>query len=170
MTETGRAVQQYQKIFEAERGFLLKKYTSTQHNVTSRESVRTTWEISFKQVERHHPEATNLLLMFSLLHHDEIPSEMLESYFGGEKYFNLFGGLETVLENDGWILHCLRTALVRKTDLVEALSALRKYSFVHLKASSSVMHVHPRVHSGRQNVWIPSHYSRTNSPTVFCGC
>jgi len=91
MSETKYSIEEYWKLFDTERSFLLQKYPSTQYNINGRQNVMTTWEISFKRLQRDHPEAANLLLMFSLMDHEEILYDILKSCFGGEQYFQSSG-------------------------------------------------------------------------------
>ena len=146
MSETKYSIEEYWKLFDTERSFLLQKYPSTQYNINGRQNVMTTWEISFKRLQRDHPEAANLLLMFSLMDHEEILYDILKSCFGGEQYFQSSGQYGPVAESERWIPDCLGNVLRQQMGFIDATSALQKYSLARSTANSQALHIHPLVH------------------------
>ena len=148
--ETGISVTQYRKLYERKKRTLLECYPSTQYNHESRHSVMTTWELCFARVEDDNPPASKLLLMFSLLHHDEIPFQALESSLEGQRHWAPNGEFEELPVQERWIPEDLLCIFSDQFRLLQALAALRRFSLVRYQASrqmdSTVIRVHPLVH------------------------
>ena len=70
---TGANLAVYQQLYEKHRTQLLKERRSADY----RESVATTWDISFRKVEQQNPAAANLLHFCAFLAPDAIPEEIL---------------------------------------------------------------------------------------------
>lgn len=84
--QTAMPVDQYHRLLEIEKSRLLAKFPSTPYRKDHRESVLTTWNISFKQVGIQCPQADTLLLLLSLLNHKDIPLAILRSCIEGQKH------------------------------------------------------------------------------------
>jgi hypothetical protein len=124
---TGISVSQYRKLFAAEEYWLLERYPSTQYNQEHQHSIMTTWEISFKQIDRDHPQAAKLLLMLSLLHY--IPRQILESTLQGQYHRAPNSGFEELPMVEHWIPRDLLTMFNNQLDLLKAIAALMKFLF-----------------------------------------
>jgi hypothetical protein len=148
--ETGISVAQYRKLFLTERRRLLEHFPSTQYNQESRHSVMTTWELCFSRVEADNLPASKLLLIFSLLHHDQIPFSILESALQGQRHWAPSGEFEEVPEDECWIPKDMLPIFSNQFCLLEAIVALRKFSLVRHQASqqtdSMTLRIHPLVH------------------------
>ncbi|GCE14715.1 FxSxx-COOH system tetratricopeptide repeat protein [Tengunoibacter tsumagoiensis] len=74
--ETGCGLQSYLQIYQTYRHALLKQRGMQMTGYP--DSVATTWSLSFEQVARTHPAATELLQLCAVLAPDHIPEELLQ--------------------------------------------------------------------------------------------
>jgi hypothetical protein len=144
--ETGIPVSQYRKLFATEERRLLEYYPSTQYNQEYRHNVMTTWEISFNRIDRDHPQAAKLLLILSLLYHDDIPGQILESALQGQCYWASNGEFEELPKAEHWIPDDLLMMFNNQLCLLEATAALTKFSFLRRQIASTSFRMHPLVH------------------------
>ncbi|GIZ44722.1 hypothetical protein CKM354_000791300 [Cercospora kikuchii] len=146
MSVTGYNIMDYHALFREERSCLLEKYPSTQYNVGGKQSVMTTWEISYQKIEQQHSEAAKLLLMFSLMSHEDIPDKILQSCLETETCFVDWQEYKILLGRDCGIPNSLRGALTQRLSHIEAIATLKKYSFVRTIPKASALQIHPLVH------------------------
>jgi hypothetical protein len=146
ISETGITIAKYHQLFQVERRRLLEKYPTTQYNVGNRQNVMTTWEISFSHIQQEHPQASTLLLMLSLLYHEDIPQAILESALLGQCHWASNGEFEELPSRDRWVPKILSNVLCSDIGLVEAIAVLKKVSLVRHQENSRSLVVHPLVH------------------------
>ena len=145
INETEITLSQYRDLLTAERLRPLEKFPSTLYNFEYRQNVMTTWEISFNRVRQDDPEASDLLLRLSLLHHENISMAMLESVLYEQFHWAPNGEFEELPPRDRWVPPELSTVFSNNLRLVETIAALRKFSLIRKEANAS-LHVHPLVH------------------------
>lgn len=143
---TGISLQEYHRWFQIEKARLLQHFPSTQYNHDSRETVMTTWEMSFKRVEQSHAPASRLLLLMSLFSHDDIPIDMLQLDNNSLRQWASSGEFEAIPEAQEWVPLELKSTLQDRPRLREAILALRKFSFVRFKPGGESFYLHPLVH------------------------
>ena len=78
MLATEMSLQEYHSLFRREKSRLLNQFPSTLYNQESRETVMTTWNLSFQRIKSTHSEAAILMLILSNLSPTNITLEMLE--------------------------------------------------------------------------------------------
>jgi tetratricopeptide (TPR) repeat protein/tRNA A-37 threonylcarbamoyl transferase component Bud32 len=114
---TGRTIASYLPLLRRhQRRVLLQPPTSDQPGI-----LRTTWELSFRQVERESPHASDLLTLCAFLAPDDIPLELLHR------------GAEHLTEE-------LRQCFSDEVSFDGCIAALRRYSLV--KAAQDAISVH----------------------------
>lgn len=59
--ETGITLQEYHRWFQDEKSRLLRQHPSTQYNIQSRETVMTTWELSYQRIQSANAHASTLM-------------------------------------------------------------------------------------------------------------
>ena len=143
-TET--SLKEYYEWFQVEKARLLRQLPSTQYNYDSRETVMTTWEISFKHVEQVNIPASNLLLMMAIFSPDDIPIDMLELTDDRLRHWASNGEFEPLPENQEWVSTTMKQTLQSRLRLREALLALKNFSFLRYKPGGKSFWLHPLVH------------------------
>ena len=143
---TEMSLKEYYEGFQVEKARLLRQLPSTLYNYDSRETVMTTWEISFKRVEQENVPASELLLMMAIFIHDDIPIDMLELNDDSLRHWASNGEFEPLPENQEWVSPTMRETLKSRLRLREALLALKRFSFIRYKPSGKSFWLHPLVH------------------------
>ncbi|KAK6523110.1 hypothetical protein TWF694_011920 [Orbilia ellipsospora] len=143
---TGISVARYRKLFKTKKSKLLQHHSSTQYNRDRRNGVLTTWEISFQKVVESHPEASRFFLMLSLLYHDDIPMQILESAMNDRRYWAPNGEFQERPKTESWMIEDLASILKDEFLLLEAIATLTKFSFLRRKSDSKSFWMHPLVH------------------------
>ena len=137
---------EYRRWFQVEKARLLEHLPSTQYDYDSRETVMTTWELSFKRVEKVNTPASRLLLLMSCFSHYDIPIDVLELSSNSLRHWAPNGEFEELPEAQIWIPSELRHVLENSLRLREAMLALRKFSFIRYKSGGNAIWIHPLVH------------------------
>ena len=140
------SLKEYYEGFQVEKARLLRQLPSTLYNYDSRETVMTTWEISFKRVEHVNMPASELLLMMAIFSHDDIPIGMLELNDDSLRHWASNGKFEPLPENQEWVSTTMKETLQSRLRLREALLALKNFSFIRYKLSGKSFWLHPLVH------------------------
>lgn len=109
MESTGRTMRSYLMMLRTQKPRLLFQDTSGEHHNT----LRTTWELSLRQIERDTPAASDLLKLCSFLAPDDIPLSLLKR--GGKV---LPESLRALAEDDVALDSCV--AALRRFSLVKA--------------------------------------------------
>ena len=118
--ETQCGLAGYLSLYETQRKVLLKR--PARLAIRYRETVATTWSLSFQSVARSNPAAADLLRFLAFLHADGVPEEIV-----------------LVCSQDlGPTLQGLNTPLA----LNQAVEELLKYSLVHRHADSQTLGMH----------------------------
>lgn len=118
--ETKCSLPDYLDLYEKQHEVLLKRRSRLA--IRYRETVTTTWSISFQQVERANPISAGLLRFFAFLHADAIPEEII-----------------TASSQDlGPLIRQIDSALA----LNEAIEELIKYSFIKRNADNRAVSIH----------------------------
>ena len=146
IASTEISLEEYYEGFQIEKARLLRQLPSTLYNYDSRETVMTTWEISFKRVEQVNMSASNLLLMMAVFSHDDIPIDMLELTDDSLRHWASNGEFEQLPENQEWVSTTMRENLQSRLRLREALLALKNFSFIRYKPGGKSFWLHPLVH------------------------
>lgn len=142
---TGITLQKYQEFFRTAKEHLLNQYPSTQYNGDSRETVMTTWELSFQAVQSSNHEASRLMLILSLFSHDDILLQMLEINSSTFRHWAPNGEFEQLPDDQRWMPDELVPVLEKKLRLYEAIMALRKFSLLRYNFSRESISLHPLV-------------------------
>lgn len=140
------SIKEYYDWFQLEKARLLRQLPSTQYNYDSRETVMTTWEISFKHIERVNMPASQLLLMIPVFSPDDIPIDMLELTNDKLHHWASNGEFEPLPEDQEWVSTTMKQILQSPLRLREALLALKNFSFLRYKSGGKSFQVHPLVH------------------------
>ena len=140
------SLKEYYEGFQVEKARLLQQLPSTLYNYDSRETVMTTWEISFKRVEQVNMPASKLLLMMAIFSHDDIPIDMLELTDDSLRHWASNGEFEPLPENQDWVSTTMKETLQSRLRLREALLALKNFSFIRYKPGGKSFWLHPLVH------------------------
>jgi len=140
------SVAKYHELYTMAKSTYLEMYPSTSYNVVGRHNVMTTWNMSFNEVAKTHPQAANLLLLMSLLEADDIPVTILKSCVGGQYFWSPAGEFERVPDPDGgWIPAELKEVLGGEPNLVDAWRQLQRFGFVKYQTKSESLYLHPLV-------------------------
>lgn len=140
------SIKEYHDWFQLEKARLLRQLPSTQYNYDSRETVMTTWEISFKHIERVNMPASQLLLMIAVFSPDDISIDMLELTNDKLHHWAPNGEFEPLPEDQEWVSTTMKQTLQSPLRLREALLALKNVSFLRYKPGGKSFQVHPLVH------------------------
>ena len=119
---TKRSLIEYLDIYQQHRLDLLKQHRNRDYP----ESVATTWDISFKQVESKNPAAVELMRFCAYLAPSAIPETILTK---GAPYL---GPILSLVAADSFLL-------------VQAIEALRAYSLLDRSPQTQALFVHPLV-------------------------
>ena len=144
--ESQISVSEYLELYEKEKSEYLKEFPSTQYNFQSRETVMTTWTISFESIKKENPEAALLLQLLSLLDAEDIPVAILESCMSGEFYWAANGEFLPAPPGEAWIPGPMKKILCDRKGYISAKKILRKFSFIRNHADPSLVYIHPLVH------------------------
>jgi tetratricopeptide (TPR) repeat protein len=118
--ETKCGLPEYLNLYEKQHEVLLKRRSRLA--IRYRETVTTTWSISFQKVERANPISADLLRFFAFLHADAIPEEII-----------------TASSQDlGPLIQQIDSALA----LNEAIEELIKYSFIKRNTDNRAVSIH----------------------------
>jgi tetratricopeptide (TPR) repeat protein/transcriptional regulator with XRE-family HTH domain len=118
--ETQCGLAGYLSLYETQHRALLKR--PARLAIRYRETVATTWSLSFQRVAQDNPAAADLLRFFSFLHADGIPEEIVIA----------------CSQDLGTTLQGLNDPLV----LNQAIEELLKYSLVHRHADNQTLGMH----------------------------
>ncbi|KAJ4169739.1 hypothetical protein NW754_005887 [Fusarium falciforme] len=140
------SVAEYLDLYHQEKTECLSEYPSTQYNLQSRETVITTWTISFDAIKKDSPGAALLLQMLALLDAEEIPLTILESCLSGQFYWSPRGEFEAAPEEEQWVPKLLKKVLLSRKGYIDAKKMLRRFSFIKSGLDSSLIYIHPLVH------------------------
>ena len=143
---TEMSLQEYHSLFRREKSRLLNQYPSTLYNQESRETVMTTWGLSFQRVKSTDSPAATLMLILSTLSPTNITLEMLELGPLSLHHWAPNGEFEKLPKEQRWISSDMESVLGDQLRLREAISALRKFSLIHYKTDGKVIYIHPLVH------------------------
>ena len=143
---TERSLREYHSLFQTEKSRLLRHFPSTLYNQESRETVMTTWGLSFQKIQSMHPEAAILMLILSNFSPTNITLEMLELSPSSLLHWAPNGELEKVPEEQRWITSDMESVFGDPLRLREAISALRKFSLVRYQPGGKAVFIHPLVH------------------------
>lgn len=146
MAATGMSINEYHRWFKIKKARLLKEVPSTHYHYDSRQTVMTTWEISFQRVEQSNLAASQLLLMMSIFSHDDIPITMLQLKYDSLRYWASNGEWEALPEDQEWVQSRLKSTLYDGLRLRDAIRSLRKFSFIRYKPGGDSFWLHPLVH------------------------
>jgi tetratricopeptide (TPR) repeat protein len=144
---TGSTIPHYLNLFQQNQQEILRRADPSGIN---KETVATTWNISFQQVEKESPTAADLMKLFAFLAPEGIPKQLLI----GEKEF---------------LPEPLASAMAAPLGLDDALLALHKYSLVEV--SDDAISVHRLIQSvtrfqmneDSRTMWIESAVCMVNS-------
>ncbi|KAJ4198945.1 hypothetical protein NW767_008532 [Fusarium falciforme] len=140
------SVAEYLDLYHQEKTECLSEYPSTQYNLQSRETVITTWTISFDAIKKDSPGAALLLQMLALLDAEEFPLTILESCLSGQLYWSPRGEFEAAPEEEQWVPKLLKKVLLSRKGYIDAKKMLRRFSFIKSGLDSSLIYIHPLVH------------------------
>ncbi|KAL8976528.1 MAG: hypothetical protein Q9205_007475, partial [Flavoplaca limonia] len=143
---TGMSIREYHQWFKIEKARLLKEIPSTLYGYDSRQTVMTTWEISFQRVTQSDPAVSKLLLVMSLFSHDDIPITMIQLKHDSLRYWASNGEWEALPRDQEWVQSELKSTLHHGLDLRDAIRSLRNYSLIHYKQGGESLWLHPLVH------------------------
>ncbi|KAK3312022.1 hypothetical protein B0H66DRAFT_538966 [Apodospora peruviana] len=135
MRAVNLTVAQYHELYKVAKSTYLDMYPSTRYNGMGRQSVMTTWNISFTEVSRTTPQAAALLLLLSLLEADDIPTILLDS----QRKFRASA------TGQGWIPRELHEILKSEQQIVGARRELQRFGFVKYQTASESLYMHPLV-------------------------
>ena len=143
---TEMSLQEYHSLFQTEKSRLLSHFPSTLYNQESRETVMTTWGLSFQKLQSMHPEAAILMLILSNFSPTNITLKMLELRPSSLHHWAPNGEFEKLPEEQRWITSDMESVFGDRLRLREAISALRKFSLIHYKPEGKAIFIHPLVH------------------------
>ena len=143
---TEMSLQEYHSLFRREKSRLLNQFPSTLYNQESRETVMTTWGLSFQRVKSTDSQAAILMLILSTFSPTNITLEMLELGPLSLHHWAPNGEFEKLPKDQRWISSDMESVLGDQLRLREAISALRKFSLVHYKPDGKAIYIHPLVH------------------------
>ena len=143
---TAMSLQEYHSLFRKEKSRLLNKFPSTLYNQESRETVMTTWGLSFQRVKSTNSQAAILMLILSTFSPTNIDLEMLELGPLSLHHWAPNGEFEKLPKEQRWISSDMEAVLGDQLRLREAISALRRYSLIHYKPDGKAIYIHPLVH------------------------
>lgn len=146
MLATEMSLQEYHSLFRRRKSRLLNQFPSTLYNQESRETVMTTWNLSFQRIKSTHSEAAMLMLILSNLSPANINLEMLELSSVSLHHWAPNGEFERLPEEQRWITSDMESVFVDPLRLREAISALRKFSLIQYKPEGNAIFIHPLVH------------------------
>ena len=146
MLATEMSLQEYHSLFRREKRRLLSNLPSTLYNQESRETVMTTWGLSFQKIQSMHPEAAILMLILSNFSPTNITLEMLELGPLSLHHWAPNGEFQKLPEEQRWITSDMESVCGDPLRLREAISALRKFSLIHYKPEGKAIFIHPLVH------------------------
>ncbi len=138
--ETKCSFSEYLELYEKQHKVLLRRRSRLA--IRYRETVATTWSISFQRVERVNPISADLLRYFAFLHATAIPEEIFTTC--SQDLGPLIGQIDTML-----VFH-------------QAIEELFKYSLVKRNANDRTINIHRLVQTvlrdelneEQQRVWI----------------
>lgn len=130
----------------------LLDYRSVQGSNIYKHSVYTTWEISFEAIHKRNPLASGILQLFTFLHYNKIPDEILER---ASNKLQIMSDNRTLLELSGLskpLLSMLRQQQGGNWDpfgFEQAIHILLSFSMVKrdIFRGSCIYSIHPLVHS-----------------------
>jgi tetratricopeptide (TPR) repeat protein len=122
--ETLCSLSDYQKLYRTRRSCMLKERGGLVDDHP--DSVITTWSLSFEQVEKANPAATELLWLCAFLHSDAIP-------------------IKIIIEGAAELGPVLGSVASDRLKLEEAIRTLLNYSLVHRYANGKMLSIHPLV-------------------------
>ena len=143
-TET--SLQEYHSLFQTEKSRLLSHFPSTLYNQESRETVMTTWGMSFRRIKLTQPEAAFLMLIMSSFSPTNITLETLKLGPVSLHHWASNGEFENLPEEQRWIPSDMEAVFADELRLRQAISALYKFSLVRYKPGGKAIFIHPLVH------------------------
>ncbi len=143
---TEMSLQEYHSLFQREKRRLLNHFPSTLYNQESRETVMTTWGLSFQRIKSTHSEAAILMLILSNFSPTNITLEMLELGPLSLHHWAPNGEFEILPKEQRWIPSGMESVFADQLLLREAISALRKFSLIRYKPGGKAIFIHPLVH------------------------
>ena len=143
---TEMSLQEYHSLFRREKSRLLNQFPSTLYNQESRETVMTTWGLSFQRVKSTNSQAATLMLILSTFSPTNITLEMLELGPLSLHHWAPNGEFEKLPKEQIWISSDMESVLGDQLRLREVISALRKFSLIHYKPDGKAIYIHPLVH------------------------
>ena len=143
---TEMSLREYHSLFQTERSRLLSHFPSTLYNQESRETVMTTWGMSFRRIKSTHSEAAFLMLIMSIFSPTNITLEMLKLGPMSLHHWAPNGEFENLPEEQRWIPSDMEAVFADELRLRQAISALYKFSLVRYKPGGKAIFIHPLVH------------------------
>ena len=143
---TEMSLQEYHSLFRREKRRLLNQFPSTLYNQESRETVMTTWGLSFQRIKSTDSEAAILMLILSNFSPTNITLEMLELGPLSLHHWAPNGEFENLPNEQQWIPRGMESVFADQLRLREAISALRKFSLIRYKSGGKAIFIHPLVH------------------------
>ena len=145
MLATEMSLQEYHSLFRREKSRLLNQFPSTLYNQESRETVMTTWGLSFQRIKSTHSQAATLMIILSTFSPTNITLEMLELGPLSLHHWAPNGEFENLPKEQRWIPSDMESVLADQLRLREAISALRKFSLIRYKPDGKAIFIHPLV-------------------------
>ena len=143
---TEMSLQEYHSLFQTEKSRLLSHFPSTLYNQESRETVMTTWGISFRRIKSTHSEAAFLMLILSSFSPTNITLEMLKLGPLSLHHWAPNGEFEKLPKEQRWVPSDIESVFADELRLRQAISALCKFSLVRYKPGGKAIFIHPLVH------------------------
>ena len=143
---TEMSLQEYHSLFQTEKSRLLSHFPSTLYNQESRETVMTTWGMSFRRIKSTRSEAAFLMLIMSIFSPTNITLEMLKLGPMSLHHWAPNGEFENLPEEQRWIPSDMEAVFADELRLRQAISALYKFSLVRYKPGGKAIFIHPLVH------------------------
>ncbi|KMU85898.1 hypothetical protein CIHG_03427 [Coccidioides immitis H538.4] len=139
-----KSLKDYHRLFQDKQYEIL--------NITPRisgyeKTVATVWELSFRQLERYAPKASNLLVLFSLLEGSNISDTMLRRACSTKRIWGRNGETVQLTPEDAGLNQELITLLDDEMQFDSAISQLLASSFIQRNATGErrAFSVHPLV-------------------------
>ena len=143
---TEMSLQEYHSLFQTEKSRLLNQYPSTLYNQESRETVMTTWGMSFQRIRSTYCSAAFLMLILSSFSSTNITLDMLKLGPLSLHHWAPNGEFEKLPKEQQWIPSDIETLFADELRLRQAISALCKFSLVRYKPGGKAIFIHPLVH------------------------
>jgi hypothetical protein len=150
MFRTGMTPGEYRQLFTRKKKILLGKYSASRYSGDDRQTVMTTWTVSYTQVQQKDPQAARLLLLLSLMHNEAIPFEILKDAPERQLYWSQSGEFEQLTQSERWLPEELVNLFEEECSLRDAIATLADYCFIRYPTNraneAKLLQIHPLVH------------------------